>query len=137
MTKLPKQEEEDVYGADYLCTQLMDDFNDSDATIDNVTPVHKPSAKERTVKRRQERTEDNSDEPQMKSRILTRNLDEEIQWDSTDEDEQLPKCMTKGVGKKSKVAVAFRSQDSEIPQKERSSFESVSDVFSRCSVTLH
>ena len=60
MAKLPKQEEEDVYGADYVCTQLMDDFKDSDATIDNVIPVHKPSAKERNVKRRgPDRTEDN------------------------------------------------------------------------------
>ena len=135
--KLPKQEE-DVYGADYVCTQIMDDFNDSQTTIDNVTTAGKVCAKERNLKGSgHHRAEQKSDKMSTKNRKTITKLDDNdkeavIPWESSDEDEQLPKYMTKGVGKKSKGNVAFKSQNSEIPRNERSSFESVTDVFSKC-----
>ena len=111
----------------------MDDFNgDSDCTADNSGKMKRPTTSK--MKRPNEDTTKQNLENQKdtgKSKKMVR-----ADWESSDEDENLPKYMTKGVGKKSKGKVTFRRQDSEIPAEEKSSFESVSDVFSKYSSTM-
>ena len=125
---LKPEEEEDVYGADYVCTQLMDDFNcDSDSTVDNSNKMKKTQVS-KTKTPSQDTTKQNL-EKQKDVRKSKKIFKEDCE--SSDEDKNLPKYMTKGVGKKSKGKVVFRSQDSEIPSEDKSSFESVSDVFSK------
>ena len=126
---MKQEEEEDVYGADYVCTQLMDDFNcDSDGTVDNSSSKMKKSQVSKTKSSCQDTTKQNLEKQKNvgKSNKMFRE-----DWESSDEDKNLPKYITKGVGKKSKGRVVFRSQDSEIPTEDKSSFESVSDVFSK------
>ena len=106
----------------------MDDFNcDSDSTVDKSTKVTKSqTSKMRTPS--QDTTKQNLQKQKDagKNKKMVRE-----DWESSDEDESLPKYMTKGVGKKSKGKVAFRSQDSEILPEGKATFESVSDVFSK------
>ena len=106
----------------------MDDFNcDSDSTVDNSAKVKK-SQTSKMRRPSQDTTKQNLKKPKDvgKNKKVVRE-----DWESSDEDENLPKYMTKGVGKKSKGKVAFRSQDSEILPEDKATFESVSDVFSK------
>ena len=106
----------------------MDDFNcDSDSTVDNSAKVKKSQ----TSKMRRP-SQDTTKQNLKKQKDVGKNKKVVREdWESSDEDENLPKYMTKGVGKKSKGKVAFRSQDSEILPEDKATFESVSDVFSK------
>ena len=102
---LKQEEEDDVYGADYVCTQLMDDFNcDSDSTVDNSSSKVKKSQVSKTKGPSQDSTKQNLEKRKDvgKSKKIFREDRE-----SSDEDKNLPKYMTKGVGKKSKGKGGF------------------------------